>query len=284
MGQLRDRMEQDLILKGFRPETRRIYLLYGRRLAAFYRRSPEELGEADIRRFLLHLIQVKHLSHSSYRQVLAALRFLYTVTLKRAWEVEHIPYPKRPPRKLPKVLSSEQILAVYKAVRSPKYRAIVMTCYAAGLRISEACQLRVADIDSQRMMLRVRDGKGGKERYTLLPPRLLHLLRVYWKLYRPTDLLFPGRTRAGHICPDTVRNVLAKAAAAAGLANCTPHLLRHSFATHLLDQGTDLVVIQALMGHESIRTTTRYLHVSTAKIQKTQSPLERLPALEHEEA
>jgi integrase/recombinase XerD len=283
MGQLRDRMEQDLILKGFRPTTRRNYLLYGRRLAAFYRRSPEELGEADIRGFLLHLVQVDGVAPSTYRQVLAALRFLYTVTLGRAWEVERIPFPKRPGRKLPHVLSGEQILALFKALRSPKYRAIVMTCYAAGLRISEACQLRVADIDSQRMVLRVR-GKGDKERYTLLPPRLLQVLRVYWKLYRPTDLLFAGRTPAGHICPDTVRQVLAKAAAAAGLAKCTPHSLRHSFATHLLDQGTDLVVIQALLGHQSIRTTTLYTHVSTAKIQKTQSPLERLPALDHEEA
>jgi site-specific recombinase XerD len=252
-------------------------------LAAFYRRSPEELGEADIRGFLLHLVQVDCVAPSTYRQVLAALRFLYTVTLGRAWEVERIPFPKRPGRKLPHVLSGEQILALFKALRSPKYRAIVMTCYAAGLRISEACQLRVADIDSQRMVLRVR-GKGDKERYTLLPPRLLQVLRVYWKLYRPTDLLFPGRTPAGHICPDTVRQVLAKAAAAAGLAKCTPHSLRHSFATHLLDQGTDLVVIQALLGHQSIRTTTLYTHVSTAKIQKTQSPLERLPALDHEEA
>ena len=283
MGQLRDRMEQDLILKGFQPTTRRNYLLYGRRLAAFYRRSPEELGEADIRGFLMHLIQVDCVAPSTYRQVLAALRFLYTVTLGRAWEVKRIPFPKRPGRKLPHVLSGEQILALFKALRSPKYRAIVMTCYAAGLRINEACQLRVADIDSQRMVLRVR-GKGDKERYTLLPPRLLHVLRVYWKLYRPTDLLFPGRTPAGHICPDTVRQVLAKAAAAAGLAKCTPHSLRHSFATHLLDQGTELVVIQALLGHQSIRTTTLYTHVSTAKIQKTPSPLERLPALDHEEA
>src|SRR5262245_57676774 len=196
MGQLRDRMEQDLILKGFRPTTRRNYLLYGRRLAAFYRRSPEELGEADIRGFLLHLVQVDGVAPSTYRQVLAALRFLYTVTLGRAWEVKHIPFPKRPGRKLPHVLSGEHILALFKALRSPKYRAIVMTCYAAGLRISEACQLRVADIDSQRMVLRVR-GKGDKERYTLLPPRLLHVLRVYWKLYRPTDLSFPAaRQRA----------------------------------------------------------------------------------------
>ena len=132
MGQLRDRMEQDLILKGFQPTTRRNYLLYGRRLAAFYRRSPEE---ADIRGFLMHLIQVECVAPSTYRQVLAALRFLYTVTLGRAWEVKRIPFPKRPGRKLPHVLSGEQILALFKALRSPKYRSIVMTCYAAGLRI-----------------------------------------------------------------------------------------------------------------------------------------------------
>jgi site-specific recombinase XerD len=274
-------MEQDLILKGFRPATRRNYLLYCRRFAAFYRRSPEELGEAEIRKFLLHLIQMDQIAHVTYRQVLAALRFLYTVTLGRTWEVERIPFPKHQRPNLPKVLNADQLLALFQALRSPKYRAILMICYAAGLRLGEACRLQIGDIDSSRMVIHVRQGKGNKERYTVLSPRLLHMLRVYWKLYRPTTWLFPGRTQEGHICNDTVRQIFSKARVQAGLGKwCTPHTLRHCFATHLLDAGNDLVVIQALLGHGSIRTTSVYTHISLQRIQGIQSPLERLDGLE----
>ena len=192
MGRLHDRMEQDLILKRFSPATRRNYLLYCRRFAAFYRRSPEEMGEAEIRKFLLHLIQMDQIAHVTYRQVLAALRFLYTVTLGKTWEVERIPFPKHQRPRLPKVLNADQLLSLFQALRSPKYRAILMTCYAAGLRLGEACRLQIGDIDSSRMVIHVRQGKGNKERYTVLSPRLLHMLRVYWKLYRPTTWLFSG--------------------------------------------------------------------------------------------
>jgi site-specific recombinase XerD len=159
-----------------------------------------------------------------------------------------------------------------------------MTCYAAGLRISEACQLRVEDIDSRRMVLRVRQGKGGKERYTVLSPRLLEMLRCYWRVDKPRDWLFPGATAAGHVCADTVRQVFGRARDQAGLhRRLTPHSLRHAFATHLLDAGTDLVLIQTLLGHRSIKTTSRYTHVSLQRIQKTVSPLEQLPPIEGEE-
>jgi integrase/recombinase XerD len=283
MGQLRERMEQDLILRGLRPATRRNYLLYCRKFAAFFKRSPEELGEAEIRQFLLHHIEVQQLSYDSYRQIRAALKFLYTVTLKRPWAVAHIPIPKRPQRRLPQVLTAQELTALFDALQSPKYRALLMACYAAGLRIGEACALRVADIDSQRMVLRIRDGKGGKERLTLLSPRLLALLRRYWLIDKPSEWLFPGQSPAQPIDPDTVRTVFRRACNQAGLEKpCTPHSLRHSFATHLLDAGADLVLIQALLGHQSIRTTSRYTHVSTERLQKTPSPLDRLPPLDAE--
>lgn len=280
MGQLQRKMEEDLKLKGLSPSTRNVYLAYCQKFVRHYRSSPEELGEAEIRKFLLHVIQIEQVSYGTYRQILAALKFLYTVTMNREWEVNRIPYPrhKRPP--LPQVLNSDQVLALLRALRSPKYRAILTSCYAAGLRISEACKLDIDDIDSKRMVIRVRQGKGCKERYTLLSPRLLEMLRCYWRIYRPTDWLFPGRTEAGHISQDTVRQVFSKARREAGIGRwCTPHTLRHAFATHLLDRGTDLVVIQALLGHASIKTTSVYTHVTVDRIQKTESPLDCLPPL-----
>ena len=283
MGQLRDRMEQDLILRRLRPATRRNYLFYCQQFAAFFRRSPEQLGEPEIRQFLLHHIEVRRASYDTYRQVRAALKFLYTMTLKRSWEVEQIPVPRRAWRKLPEVLTAQELAALFDALESPKYRAVLLTCYAAGLRIGEACRLRVGDIDSQRMVLRIRDGKGGQERLTLLSPRLLVLLRRYWLIAKPKEWLFPGQSAGRPIDPGSVRSVFRKARVRAGLKKrCTPHALRHSFATHLLDAGADLVLIQALLGHQSIHTTSRYTHVSTERLQKTPSPLEGLPALEAE--
>jgi integrase/recombinase XerD len=278
MGQLRDRMEQDLTLKGLAPSTRRNYLLYCRKFAAHYRRSPEELGEPEIRQFLLHAMQIDQVSYETYRQILAALKFLYTVTLGRSWEIERLPFPKYRPRKFPEVPHRDQLLAIFQELKSPKYRAILISCYAAGLRISEACRMRLDDVDSRRMIIRVRQGKGCKERYTLLSPRLLGMLRCYWRAYRPVDWLFPGGTPRGHISPDTVREVFRKARERAGVGKwCTPHTLRHAFATHLLEAGTDLVVIQALLGHTSIKTTSIYTHVSTDRISKVTSPLDQFP-------
>jgi site-specific recombinase XerD len=284
MGELRRRMEEDLLLKGLSPCTAKVYLLYCRKFAGHYNCSPEHLGEEEIRRFLLHMIQVEQVSYETYRQILAALKFLYTVTLSREWEVNKIPFPKRPKNKLPRVLNTDQILALFQALRSPKYRAILTSCYAAGLRIGEACKLRVEDIDSKRMVIRVRQGKGCKERYTLLSPRLLEMFRDYWRISRPADWLFPGRTTSIHISPGTVRQAFGKARDEAGIGRwCTPHALRHAFATHLLDSGTDLVVIQALLGHASIKTTTIYTHVTIEHLQKTQSPLDHLPQLQVED-
>jgi integrase/recombinase XerD len=283
MGELQRRMDEDLRLKGFSPCTRKVYLLYCRKFVRHYRRSPQELGEVEIRKFLLHLIQIEQVSHGTYRQILAALKFLYTVTMNREWEVSRIPFPKHQKKTLPAVLSNDQVLALLQALRSPKHRAIMTCCYAAGLRISEACKLHLDDIDSNRMVIRVRQGKGCKERYTLLSPRLLEMLRCYWRIYRPTDWLFPGGTQAGHVSPDTVRQVFSKARDAAGIGRwCTPHTLRHAFATHLLEGGTDIAVIQALLGHASINTTSVYTHVTVDHIKNTESPLDRLPPLRTE--
>ena len=180
-------------------------------------------------------------------------------------------------------MTVEELTAFFTAIRKPKYRALFMTCYAAGLRLCEVCHLRVQDIVSQRMVLRVRSGKGGKERLTVLSPRLLEVLRAYWRLAKPKDWLFPGYPPTGPVTVDTARNVFHRAREKAGLPQgYTPHSLRHSFATHLLDAGTDLVLIQRLLGHTSIKTTSRYTHVGLRRLQQTVSPLDRLPPIDLE--
>jgi site-specific recombinase XerD len=280
MGRLHDRMAEDLRLRNFSPTTQRNYLFYARRFAAFFMRSPEELGEAQVRQFLLHQIEVKHLSYAAYRQIYAALKFLYTVTLKRSWEVAHIPFPKQAHRPLPVVLAPEELVALFQAVRRPKYRTLFMTCYAAGLRIDEACHLRITDIDSQQMLLHIRHAKGGQERITLLSAKLLEVLRAYWRLEKPRLWLFPGSTPAEPLATGSARGALRQAGLDAGLTKpCTPHTLRHCFATHLLDAGVDLVVLQALLGHRSIKTTSLYTHISVQRIRQIVSPLDLLPTI-----
>ena len=280
MGRLHDRMAEDLLLRNFSPATRRNYLLYARKFAAFFMRSPEELGEIEIRQFLLYQIEVKHLSHEAYRQIYAALKFLYTVTLGRSWEVEHIPFPRQRQRSLPVVLHPDELAALFQVFRRLKYRALFMTCYAAGLRINEACHLRIEDIDSKQMLLHVRHAKGGEDRITLLSPKLLEVLRAYWRAERPRLWLFPGTTPAEPLSTDAARQALHQACLDAGLTKkCTPHTLRHCFATHLLDAGVDLVVLQALLGHRSIKTTSRYTHISVRRIHQVVSPLDLLPTI-----
>lgn len=276
MGQIRDRMETDLTLAGYSPSTRKIYLLYAGQFARHFLRSPAQMGEDDIRAFLLHLIEERKISRPTYRQVRAALTFLYTVTLRRPLEVAHLPL-RRSTRRLPAVLSGSEVAALLDATRSPKYRVVLMAMYAGGLRISEACRIRPQDIDARRQVLFVPAGKGGRDRYTLLSHRLLHALRTYWQRHRPADWLFPGRTRAGHASPDTVRRVFGLALTEAGVRKrVTPHVLRHCFATHLLETGTELPVIQALLGHGSLRATEVYTHVSLEHLTRTPSPLDLL--------
>lgn len=278
MGQLYDRMAQDLVLRNFSPATQRIYLLYCRQFVAHFMRSPELIGEAEVREYLLYQFQVRQRSYTTYRQIYAALKFLYTYTLKRPWEVQCIPSPRNRRRTLPVILSPQELADLFQAIRHPKARVLFRTCYATGLRINEACHLQVADIDSRRMLIRVRHPKGGRERQTLLSPRLLQLLRDYWRVQRPALWLFPGQNPDKPLSTDFARQMLAKARQEAGLTKrCTPHTLRHCFATHLLESGVDPAVIQQLLGHQSIRTASRYAHVSTEHLRTIVSPLDLLP-------
>jgi len=275
MGRLRDRMVQDLKLAGYSPSTQRIYLLYATKFAQHFRRSPEILGEREIRRYFLHLLDERQVSHDTYRQAYSALKFLYTVTLKRPFELPCFPR-KRGPRPLPDVLSGTEVRRLFENFRGAKYRMAAMTLYGAGLRVSEACRLRPGDIDSRRMLIHVRLGKGRKDRMVTLSRRLLDSLRVYWRAHRPEDYLFPGKV-GGHVSTEAVRTAVHGAARDAGLRKrVTPHLLRHSFATHLLETGTDIAVIQALLGHNQVQTTTHYTKISAGLISRVRIPLDLL--------
>ncbi|MHC4213415.1 MAG: tyrosine-type recombinase/integrase [Planctomycetota bacterium] len=277
MGQLRDRMQADLKIGGYSPSTQKVYLLYARQFAAHYMRSPAEMGADEVRQFLLHLLEEREISRETLRQVRSALRFLYGVTLNRPIEVEWLPPPRRQ-KPLPVVLSGSEVQALFEAVQAPNHRAILMSMYAGGLRISEACRLRVEDIDSKRMMIHIRNAKGAVDRYTFLAERLLHDLRDHWRCTRPSGgWMFPGRTASRHLSTESVRKVFRKAIVAAGIKKAvTPHVLRHSFATHLLECGTDVTVVQAVLGHRSLRTTEVYTHVSQEHIARTRSPLDVL--------
>jgi site-specific recombinase XerD len=240
-------------------------------------RSPEEMGEAEIRAFMLHLVEKRRISPETYRQVRSALRFLYFQTLQRPVDVEWLP-TRRHGKRLPLVLSGTEVEALLAAVRSPKYRAILMTLYGGGLRIFEACRLRPEDIDSKRLVMRIKEGKGKVDRYTLLSRRLLDELRDYWRLERPEGgWMFPGETKEGHVSPESARKVFHRALVEAGISKqVTPHVLRHCFATHLIESGVDVTVVQALLGHTSLRATSIYTHVSVEHIGRTRSPLDLL--------
>lgn len=277
MGVLRERMETDLKLRNLSLTTQEGYLNCARAFAKFHMRPPADLGEEDVRTFLLYLRDERKVSPSTQKVYTCALRFLYEVTLQRPDVVASIPSP-RVHAKLPQILSGTEVEALLAAVDGQKYRALMMTTYSAGLRIREACRLKAEDIDSKRMVIRIQEGKGGRDRYTMLSPRLLQVLREYYRQVRPQiPYLFPGQRGNRPINVDSVRAVLKAAVAASGITKpVTPHLLRHSFATHLLEAGTDIRTIQMLLGHNSIQTTQRYAQVSTAHISRTPSPLDLL--------
>ena len=242
-----------------------------------YMKPPTEMGKAEVRDFLLHLVEERKLSAASYNVYVASIRFLYSYTLERPEEVAWIGQ-MRVTRRLPAILSAEEIERLLDALRSLKMQAIVMTAYGAGLRVSEVVHIEVADIDSRRMVIHVRHGKGDRDRYTMLPVRLLETLRAYWKHKRPPGPhLFPGRKAGSVLCRATVCKALHKAAKLAKLdKRVTPHSMRHAFATHLLEAGTDMRTLQVLLGHRSITTTARYAQVSPVMIRKTKSPADRL--------
>jgi integrase/recombinase XerD len=276
MTPLRRRMTEDMLLRNRSPKTIKAYIGWVADFAQYFHTSPDRLGPEHIRSYLLHLLQERQASWDVYRQARLALRFFYTVTLGREWVVDRIPQPKVP-KKLPVVLSRDEMARFLDALENPKHRALLMTAYAGGLRLSEVAHLRVEDIDSARMVIHVRQAKGQKDRVVMLSPRLLEVLRAYQKLYRPGPFLFPGQKPDRAVALRTVQMVCRRALEASGLSkHVHMHTLRHSFATHLLESGTDLRTIQVLLGHRSFSTTARYLHVTTAALQSTRSPLDGL--------
>jgi len=276
MTPLRRRMIDDMTLRNFTPKTIQAYVRCVARFARYFHCSPERLGPEHVRAYLLHLRQERNASMSYYNQTRCALRFFYRVTLGRD-DVPASIVPARQPHTLPVVLSGDEVARLFAAIGNLKHRAILMTTYAAGLRVSEVARLRVEDIDSQRMVIHVRQGKGQKDRYVMLSPRLLEILRNYWKAVRPRGYLFPGTAPDQPIAVNSVHKACARAAGYAQLGkHVTVHTLRHSFATHLLEAGTDLRTIQVLLGHRSFNTTARYVHVATASLASTRSPLDRL--------
>ncbi len=281
MGRFHDRMDRDLRIRGYSERTREIYLSCVRRFVQYFMRPPDELGIEEIHAYQLHLAKERKLAWSSFNQAVCALRFFYGVTLQRDVEIRNIPYRKTG-RKLPEVLSAEEVAALLRAPSNLKHQALLTTVYAAGLRVGEAVHLRVADIDSRRMVLRVEQGKGCRDRYVMLAPGLLALLRRYWRVARPRPWLFPGGGEPGiPITPGSVRRVFQRAKQAAGISKpvCV-HGLRHAFATHLLERGVNLRVIQRLLGHRSGRSIEIYTHVAQTYLRDTASPLDAvLPEL-----
>jgi len=278
MTPLRRRMTEDMQVRNFSPHTQNSYVRQVSLFARYFSKSPELLGPEEIRSYQVYLTNEKKLSASSILIAVSALRFLYKVTLHRDWCFEDIiPAPKKP-QTLPIVLSPEEVLQFLSCVQSVKHRTILTVCYAAGLRISEAVHLKVADIDSERMVIHVVLGKGQKDRYVMLSPKLLQILRAWWPVHKPKQWLFPGDRVDSCISSDAVELACQKAHQRCGIAKpVTPHSLRHSFATHLLESGTDVRTIQLLLGHRSLATTARYLRIANTKVCSTTSPLDLLP-------
>lgn len=271
-------MIEDMRVRNLALNTQRSYLEQVSRFARHFNKSPEQLGPEDIRAYQVYLTDDKKLAPSSVIIAVAALRFVYKVSLKRNWQLEDvIPAPKMP-QKLPVVLSPQEVLQFLGCIDCTKHRAILTTCYAAGLRISEAVCLKTGDIDSQRMVIRVDQGKGQKDRYVMLSPKLLEILRAWWRVNKPRYWLFPGDIPDQHISTSAVVWACKRARKISGIRKViTPHSLRHGFAVHLLESGTDVRSIQLLLGHRSLATTARYLRIATSKVCSTSSPLDLLP-------
>jgi len=276
MSELRRRMLTDLRIRNYAARTQEIYIARVAEMARHLERSPEVLGSEEIRGYLRYLKEERDVSRSAFAQVVGALRFLYRVTLDRPELMPHIPYP-RSKRRHPVVLSPEEVLRLLKAIGNLKHRTVAMVLYGAGLRISEALALELRDIDSERMVITVRHGKGDADRQVTLSSVLLEALRVYWRSYQPPTWLFPGKTVEQPLGPSTIQRALKAARVRAGIAKpASPHTLRHSYATHLMEAGTDLRVIQTLLGHRSLKTTQIYTHVATQRLRSVTSPLDRL--------
>jgi integrase/recombinase XerD len=266
MTALRHRMIEDMQIRNLSRGTIKGYVSHVAQFAKHFNQSPDLLGAEEIRQYQVFLARDRKFSTSTLNVALSALRFFYKVTLRREWALDHLRYPRRPKR-LPVVLSQSEVYRVLSAVRNLKHRTLLMTLYATGMRVSEATRLRVEDIDSKRMVIRVHQGKGKKDRYVPLTPTLLAVLRKYWNTYRPKGVLFPSQRGGAALTQGSLTNVCVEARKKAGLSKrVTTHTFRHSFATHLLEAGTDLRTIQVILGHRSLRTTAMYLHVAENNI------------------
>jgi site-specific recombinase XerD len=277
MDTLREKMLTDLQLRGITPRTQTTYLREVTKLATHFDKSPAELGEEEIKAYLVHMLENRGLSAGTYKAYVAGIKFLYKTTLNRQEVVEKIKYPKAK-IKLPVVLDMSEVRTMLSVMENLKHRAVLTITYSAGLRVSETAHLKVTDIDSKRMMVRVRQGKGGKDRYTILSKTTLECLREYWRAYRPKDWLFEGQKQGSYICYTSIRNIFVEAKERAGITKPVgPHSLRHAFATHLIEAGTSLHHVQLLLGHKSPKTTTVYLHVSKMNLAQVCSPLDSIP-------
>ena len=276
MGELRERMQHALVVRGLSPRTQEAYLAAVKGLAQHYRQRPDTLSAQQVEGYVRHLIEQRHLAPNSVRIAVFGLRFFYTVTLHRP--AFALPLPKGV-TKLPEVLSRAEVGRLLSSTATLRERALLMTTYGGGLRVSEVVRLRVTDIDAQRGMIRVEQGKGRKDRYTLLGPRLLAELRHYWQVYRPAPpWLFPQRHKAAPMDPTTAQKIYYGAKRRAGITKAGGiHVLRHAFATHLLEAGTDLPTLQQLLGHDSVTTTMRYVHVAQKRVTAQGSLLDSLP-------
>jgi integrase/recombinase XerD len=273
------RMAEDMRIRNLAQATIDAYTYHVGRFGEFLGggRDLGSAGPEDVRSFQLHLLEVRKVGWSSFNQAVCGLRFLYSVTYPKPWPVAMIPFGKRP-RRLPTVLSHEEVEALLACTANLKHRAILTTLYAAGLRLSEATHLKIADIDSDRMQLRINHGKGAKQRLTPLSPRLLEELRGYWKVHRPPQYLFPGKTPDRPYAATSIQKAVKASARRAKIRkNVTPHVLRHSYATGLMEAGVDLLTISRLLGHASFATTMVYLHVRRPHLASVPSPLDWLP-------
>jgi integrase/recombinase XerD len=267
-------MIEDMRLRNFSASTERNYVHYVAEFARYFNTSPENPGLDDIRNYQLYLSGKRQLSAPSINSFVSAVQFLYTVTLEMPWGSDRFVRMKVP-EKLPVVLSQAEVAGLFRYVGILKHRAVLMLCYGSGLRISEAVSLKAGHIDSARMRIRVEKGKGAKDRYTVLSQTLLELLRQYWKIQRPMNYLFPGSQPGTHVQPGTIQEICRDACRLAGIEKrVTPHILRHSFATHRLENGTDTRAIQVLPGHSRIDTTARYTAVTPHTVSTIVSPLD----------
>jgi site-specific recombinase XerD len=277
MTELRKRMIRDMQVRNFSPATQKGYLRAVTYLARYYNCSPDKISTDKVHDYLAYLLIERKVAVGTYHAIITGLRFFYTVTLKFDKEKVPIPSVKKVTR-LPEVLCIEEVERLFNAADYPKQRTLLMTVYSAGLRVSEAVNLKVTDIQSDRMSLRVNQGKGGKGRYTLLSERLLQELRAYWKIKHPPVWLFPGRSLHKPMTTRIAQYYYEKAAEKAGIKKLGGiHTLRHCFATHLLESGVDIRTIQILMGHSSILSTVCYLQLTSKSLQGTKSPLDLLP-------